>query len=561
MIKDNMSKQKFNSTKLPELKGHIKLTLRDAETGKIEKVVEGENIVTNAIRDIFACNYLGGIGYGSMMPLYQKWFGGILCYRYAHPTDENDQLDPDNYYPKNNDNNPLTAHAGDVTPTNNADDARRGQPNLNLQVITPNSIKLGWEWGTTQGNGKISSLSLTHADTGNAGLGSASNAFSSFSPFAAIQGSQLPGDTVALCTVGNAVAQYDENHSLDYYIGEDGDFYYAHSRFATKKVTIYIRRMAYEKAGLFDTLTARSTDQQKFTVTTTATFYNEPSFYFDYENKILWLFTNLTSVNTYDTDDINYEKIPCPAPYDPNNSYVVGDYTCHNDTLYKCTSPTTGTFDAEDWTDTFTLEHGTLHSDTANIAPLSMDKDPGSGWDSDHSAPRFANIVFDGTYFYFPTANSVAWGEGTRTISSFNVTGLKLINPSDSSDQDTITFSSSQRQFRYAMLGGELLINNGRVVNGATGYTCSTGSLVDDNSDTYPVFAFHQPYRVATLASYRGGAQRSGTVSRYILANKMVNTTLFNLVDQYGQPMTVEKLPTQAMTIEYTLTEVADTET
>lgn len=548
-----MSKQKFNSTKLPELKGHIKLTLRDAETGEIEKVVEGDNIVTNAIRDIFACNYLGGIGNSNMLPLYQTWYGGILCYKYAHPTDANDELDPDNYYPQSDDDNPLTAHAGNLSPVDTADDARRGSPNGALQVISPNSIKLGWEWGTTQGNGQISAVSLTHADTGNVGLGSASNAFASFNPFAQIQGSQLSGINSQIGGVDDMVAQYDENHGLMFYIGEDGDFYYEHTRFSTKKITVYIRRMAYEKAGLFDNLTARSTDQQKFTVTTTATFYNEPSFYFDYENKLLWVFTNLTSVNTYDADDINYEIIPCPYPYDANKSYSSGDFTYYNGVLYKCTAPTTGPFDSNDWTDTFTLTHGTIHSDTANLAPLSMDKDTDSGWDYGASVPRFANVIFDGAYFYFPTTSGVYWGRGRISPSLFNVNGFKKIKFSDTSDQETITFATVQQQFRFSMYDGGLIVNSGKVINGANGYTCY--SMINENSDGTAVFTMHEPYKPVCLATYLGSGQStSRATSRYLLANKLVNTTLFNLDNA------VTKLPTQAMTIEYTLTEVGEEE-
>ena len=53
MIKDKTYLTGFNQPKLPKLKGHVKITLHNCRTGKNE-VVEGDNIITNAVNDIFA---------------------------------------------------------------------------------------------------------------------------------------------------------------------------------------------------------------------------------------------------------------------------------------------------------------------------------------------------------------------------------------------------------------------------------------------------------------------------------------------------------------------------
>ena len=574
MIKDSMSKQKFNNAKLPKLKGHVKLTLRDAETGKVEKEIEGNNIITNAVRDIFACNWLGCINYSSLLPLYTKFYRGILCYKFAHPTDENNEINPDDYRPQNNEDNPLTAHAGDAVITDLSDDNRRGNP-VAIST-TANSVTMTWEWGTTQGNGQISALSLTHADTGNAGLGSASNAFAAFNPFMYVQSGAL---TNASTQLGNGaddmITQYDENHGLMYYIGTAGDFYHQHTQFETNKVTIYIRRMAYEKSGLFDILSASKTDQEVFTITSPFNFYNEPSFYFDYENKELWLFSNLTGIRVYDSDDIKYVRIPCPLPYDPTVSYSVGDYVYYkgaSDTigaLYKCVSATTGTrdnpeeWDANDWTDSITFTNGTIHSNTGGLAPTSMDNYPGSGaWDVRYSVIRFANIIRDGNYFFFPTSAGVDWGEGNRRQAFFYVNGFNKINITDNSDESHISFTTTQKQFRFYMYNGGLLVSHGKVINGANGYSCA-GSPVSDwetaGDDGRSVFTLHEPYKPVTLAYFmRSAASDVGSYERYLAVNKMLNTTMYNLVDEYGQPITITKLPTQSMTITYTLTEVTD---
>ena len=120
MIKDSFNKQIIQPVILPKLKGHVKLTLRDAKTGKIEKVAEGDNIVTNAVRDIFSNNSLGALSYSKMMPLYSNWYGGVLLFSNAHALN-NGNLDPDNYFQRDDTTSHLTAHAGDIAPASSTD--------------------------------------------------------------------------------------------------------------------------------------------------------------------------------------------------------------------------------------------------------------------------------------------------------------------------------------------------------------------------------------------------------------------------------------------------------
>ena len=98
MIKDKTSLTGFNQVKIPKLKGHVKITLHNCRTGKNE-VIEGENIITHAVRDIFANNQLGGIDYFKCMPLWSKWFGGVLCYENAFTIPQGQSApDPDDYF-------------------------------------------------------------------------------------------------------------------------------------------------------------------------------------------------------------------------------------------------------------------------------------------------------------------------------------------------------------------------------------------------------------------------------------------------------------------------------
>ena len=498
-VRDRYRPDLLGQVNMPKLKGHVKVTLHNCKTGKNE-VVEGDNIITHAIRDIFARNYLGGIDYSKCLPLYQKWFGGILLYDTAHT------IDADNYYPQAG--HGLVAHAGDQAPgtaTIIAEDYTRGMP-LNI-ATRDGEVAMTWEWGSEQGNGTIRSLSLSHKDTGNCGLGNSSSAFQSFVPFDAIQGSHVPNINSAIQGADDLVAQYDDDHGLMFYIGDDGDFVYEHTRFSTNKVTVYIRPMAYTKAGLYETLNATKTFERKFTVTTTATFYNEPSFYFDYANKKLWIFTNLTSVNTFSSTTIYYEVIDCV-----------------NETIDS---------------------HGTITSDTSNLAPLSMDKNPGSGWNYEASVPRFANIPFDGTYFYFPTTSGASWGDGNQASSRFNVNGLKKIKFSNQADQSQVSYNETQGQFRFSHVAGGLIVSSGILVNGSNGYKC--GTFVND-TEAVPVLTMHEPSKVSSLATYLGAKNNTSSTARSIMALKTVNTSLYNL------DSAVVKNSSKSMQVEYTLT-------
>lgn len=578
MIKDNMGKQKFNPTKLPKLKGHIKLTLRDAKTGHIDTVIEGDNIVSNAIRDIFALNYLGGLNYSSLMPLYQTWFGGILCYKEFHPTDaETGALNPDDYFPKSDEHNKLTAHAGNVSPSDIADDSRRGSPNTNLTQIKEHSIKLGWEWGTTQGNGPISAISLTHRDTGNAGLGSASTAFAEFQPFANI--GQLSNFSAHITSVGNTMAQYDESNAITFYL--DG-YRWSHTTFSTNRVTVHIRRLAYEKAGLFDTTYPYDlsyTDfTRSFTVTTSTTFWCNPSYWFDRENKKLWLFTNLKEsgtvsgtyyANAFYTNKILYEIIPCPLSYDEEKEYAVGEFTYHAGTLYKCTSATSGEFDETAWTDTFTFEHGAIDCEQSanDFAPVCSDYPIGTSRDYDQ--PCYFAIPRIGNYFYFPTTLLTPTASGGDTIvkiqyaNSWRVNGVRKINALNHADQTKITLDGELNRWDSAMVTGDFVIKAGMVCNGTNGYTCyydtTNNFLTQDNmTRNYCANFFNQTDKISAYVVPLMG-DNANTRPRWIVANKMVNTTLFNLVDpETGDPTTITKQGTQAMTIEYTITEIPE---
>ena len=515
MAKDTYKLNGFSSIKFPKLKGHIKLTLHNPTTGKNE-VVEGDNIITNAVRDIYANNYMGAVDYSKTMPLWSNWYGGVLCYENAFAVDSQTGLpDPDDYFIQGNDINECVAHAGGtVIPTDHDDDLLRGSPTTSAFQYTEHSVKQVWEWLPSHGNSNknISALSLTHKDTGNAGTGTPYYAFQNFSPFATIQGSNLTSLSIETGSTNNAFCQYDDNHLMYFFPGEIGQFSKGTVQFATTKLTIHIRKLPFFKAGLYETFTP-STTETVFTITLPFTIYCIPAYYFDYANKQLWVFSNLTAARSHSNTTVNYAVIDCESEE--------------------------------------VLSNGTIVSDTTDLAPVCCCNNNtrarrGSMYD-------FAHIIKDGNYVYLPTG-SVTWGDdgsGAWEPCYVIVSGYKKIDVTNQADQSAITYNTNQNTFRPIMKAGGLLVSSGRVMNGGVGYSCADQFTNPDLTDiSYIGWIFESPYDISSCVNAKGSGFNTSTQARYIVANKLVNTSKWNL------PTPVQKTASQSMSIEYTIQEV-----
>lgn len=175
-INDTIGRITAEAPKIPELEGHIKIELFNAETGELEEKIEGKNLVTNAVRDIFASNYFGGMNYSKMMPIFKEMFGGILCFQ--------DLLteDADGYAIPNYHTNEVKGHAGQATyvPETEGVDITRGNPVFSASGYTEHGFRHVWEFGTTQGNGTIKAVGLCHKDAGSYWL---MNGNRSFNPY------------------------------------------------------------------------------------------------------------------------------------------------------------------------------------------------------------------------------------------------------------------------------------------------------------------------------------------------------------------------------------------
>lgn len=143
--------------------GHTKIELTNVKTGEVQ-TVEEDNMFTNVLRDIFAspsaCRaiYSGNpASIGTLLPLQETAIGGILCLK--NPREE----DPDKYeMPLNEDE--ITGYAS--YNVNSTTDTFRGSRNLTESKKIENGYQLVWDFSTSQGNGLISCICLTHYKRG-----------------------------------------------------------------------------------------------------------------------------------------------------------------------------------------------------------------------------------------------------------------------------------------------------------------------------------------------------------------------------------------------------------
>ena len=158
-LADKLVRAYQNNEPMP-LKGHTKITLTDIYTGE-QKIVEEDNMVTNAVASVLAHNYSGLANFSSIMPL-KNMYSGVMCFESA--ITEN----ADNFNPPAENINKMVACAGQ-TPHATAN-PYRGNPNGGQSHTDATSIKFVWDWASNQGNGTISTVCLCPDYLGNMGL-------------------------------------------------------------------------------------------------------------------------------------------------------------------------------------------------------------------------------------------------------------------------------------------------------------------------------------------------------------------------------------------------------
>ena len=142
------------------MKGITEIELTDVYTGKVEKYKE-TNLVTNAMADFFSHNINGMLFTiegntndlnDNMLPLCKNAIGGILLFS------DTIEEDPNKYYAPSA--NPCVGYASnDVNATTNI---MRGSMNLTETKQLEKGYRFVWDFTTSQANGTISCIALTH---------------------------------------------------------------------------------------------------------------------------------------------------------------------------------------------------------------------------------------------------------------------------------------------------------------------------------------------------------------------------------------------------------------
>lgn len=141
------------------LHGHTKIELKNEKTGELQ-VVEKDNMITNILS-----KQLGDCaidGYSTLnnryFPLNNLGMGGILLFQEALDEDVN------SYRVPNPNTNPIIGCANNAV--NDGTDTKRGSRNLTESQQLENGYKFVWDFNTSQGNGQISAIGLTHNNIG-----------------------------------------------------------------------------------------------------------------------------------------------------------------------------------------------------------------------------------------------------------------------------------------------------------------------------------------------------------------------------------------------------------
>ena len=142
-----------------KLKGIAKLTIKN-EDGSIAFQEEHSNAITPALAKIFNHNLAGTVDYRKITPILNKLLGGVCLW--------DGTLNENSIYLPKRTEATLVAHAGQNVYASASADATRGNPNDEAEGYGPveNGFCFVWEWGTTQGAGQITGLTLCHADIG-----------------------------------------------------------------------------------------------------------------------------------------------------------------------------------------------------------------------------------------------------------------------------------------------------------------------------------------------------------------------------------------------------------
>ena len=138
------------------MKGHTKIELFDAKTGKLKQRYEEDNLVTNAVKYLLAYeNKINRQPSNEIFPIATKALGGIMLFN------KEIEESADNFeFPIANQ---LVGYAGRET---NVTNPQAGSINPLECVNADDGYTTVWDFGTSQANGTIKCVCLTSAYAG-----------------------------------------------------------------------------------------------------------------------------------------------------------------------------------------------------------------------------------------------------------------------------------------------------------------------------------------------------------------------------------------------------------
>lgn len=138
------------------IKGHTKIQLFNARSGKLERQIEDDNLVTNAVKYAMNIEAAGNQALDSwIFPIATKALGGLLMF------DQTLEEDVENIYLPHDAH--IVGYANTSASTNNI---RRGSYNAAESGPTENGYISTWDFGTSQANGVIRSVARTSVNAG-----------------------------------------------------------------------------------------------------------------------------------------------------------------------------------------------------------------------------------------------------------------------------------------------------------------------------------------------------------------------------------------------------------
>lgn len=250
-----------------QIKGKAVIELKDTRTGEVE-IMEEENMVTNAVQRLFSDNIegmffnVGGSGGADWsdyhLPICPNAIGGILLFSDALVEDENNIYAPSA-------NHCVGYASNNANPTANV---MRGSLNLTESGKIDRGYKFVWDFATSQGNGTISAVALTHK---RGGIGYYGDTYDAGNRWI-----QMKNTSVGLDGV-------DANRIIDVVeVNFEGNYIVAISRKSSNEIVVTKSRKCFRDIGLLFNLQENTTEILDEQVLVPETFIG--SDYFDFHD-------------------------------------------------------------------------------------------------------------------------------------------------------------------------------------------------------------------------------------------------------------------------------------